>query len=90
MSSTQAARRTPVFSARVVLSGGRLLEAMIEGGRAYRLRWGLPGAWRVAYAPGERVVDGRRRPYAFRSVEQLRYDFECDVEHAQAADRDGR
>lgn len=90
MTAVSADRPRPVFSVRVVLPRGRLLEAVVEGGRAYRLRWGRPGDWRVAYAPGARVVDGRRRPYAFRSVEQLRYDFERDVEHAQAQDRDRR
>jgi hypothetical protein len=30
-------------------------------------------------------VRGRARPYEFRSVEQLRYDFERDVKDAQAA-----
>lgn len=76
-----------MFSARVPLPDGRFLEAVVEGERAYRLRWGAPGDWRVVYEDGERRVDGKRRPYAFRSIEQLRYDFERDVEDAQAAHR---
>ena len=76
-----------MFSARVTLPDGRFLEAVVEGERTYRLRWGAPGDWRVVYEDGERRVDGKRRPYAFRSIEQLRYDFERDVEDAQAAHR---
>ena len=33
----------------------------------------------VVYEPGRRRVRGRWMPYEFRSVEQLRYDFEQDV-----------
>jgi hypothetical protein len=33
----------------------------------------------VIYENGRRKVRGRVTPYAFRSVEQLRYDFENDV-----------
>jgi hypothetical protein len=33
----------------------------------------------VVYEPGRRHVRGRWMPYQFRSVEQLRYDFEQDV-----------
>jgi len=76
-----------MFSALVVLPEGRFLEAVVEGPRAYHLRWGAPGDWRVVYEDGKRRVDGKLRPYAFRSIEQLRYDFERDVEDAQAADR---
>ena len=36
----------------------------------------------VEYGNGFRRVRGRRMPYEFRSVEQLRYDFERDVEAA--------
>ena len=32
------------------------------------------------YENGKRRVGGRVQPYELRSVEQLRYDFECDVE----------
>jgi hypothetical protein len=58
----------------VVLPSGRLtLE--LEGKR-YRLDYcGL-----VIYENGKREIRGRATPYAFRSVEQMRYDFENDVE----------
>jgi hypothetical protein len=41
----------------------------------YRLRYGDL----IEYSNGRRRVRGRTLPYAFRSVEQLRYDFEEDV-----------
>ena len=34
----------------------------------------------VIYENGKRKVRGRVTPYAFRSVEQMRYDFERDVQ----------
>jgi len=34
----------------------------------------------VVYENGKRRVRGRVQPYELRSVEQLRYDFERDVE----------
>ena len=34
----------------------------------------------VVYENGRRTVRGRTTPYPFRSVEQMRYDFERDVE----------
>ena len=42
----------------------------------YRLAYGE----RVVYENGQRRVRGRTAPYEFKSVEQLRYDFERDVE----------
>ena len=42
----------------------------------YRLGYGEL----VIYEDGRRRIRGRTTPYAFRSVEQLRYDFERDVE----------
>ena len=45
---------------------------------AYRLSYGEA----VVYEDGRRRVRGRWTPYEFRSVEQLRYDFERDVEAA--------
>jgi hypothetical protein len=41
----------------------------------------------VEYVNGQRRIRGRSRPYEFRSVEQLRYDFEQDVA-AEAARQD--
>ncbi|HVL36886.1 MAG TPA: hypothetical protein VM489_14550 [Burkholderiales bacterium] len=58
---------------RVVL-GEALLEIDLGADLRYRLRCG-----EVEYTPGARRVRGRRLPYVFRSVEQLRYDFEQDV-----------
>jgi hypothetical protein len=42
----------------------------------YRLTYGDV----VVYENGKRRVRGRVQPYELRSVEQLRYDFERDVE----------
>jgi hypothetical protein len=42
----------------------------------YRLSYGEL----VIYEDGRRRIRGRTTAYAFRSVEQLRYDFERDVE----------
>jgi hypothetical protein len=61
----------------VVLPGGKL-EISFQSATSYRLRYGDL----VEYGNGTRRVRGRRLPYAFRSVEQLRYDFERDVEAA--------
>jgi len=36
----------------------------------------------VEYSNGRRRVRGKSMPYEFRSVEQLRYDFEEDVRAA--------
>jgi len=51
----------------------------------YRLRYGRPGAWLVQYdnedGRGDRRTSGARSSaYEFRSIEQLRYDFERDIE----------
>jgi hypothetical protein len=45
-------------------------------GETYRLSYGDA----VVYENGRRRVKGRWAPYELRSVEQLRYDFERDVE----------
>jgi hypothetical protein len=63
---------------KVLLSDGTLLEIEFRPGGEYRLRYGAL----VEYAKGRRRVRGRELPYEFRSVEQLRYDFERDVEAA--------
>ena len=47
-------------------------------GETYRLSY----ADAVVYENGRRRVGGRWAPYELRSVEQLRYDFERDVEAA--------
>jgi len=43
------------------------------------LRYRLAYGDRVVYENGRRIVRGRASPYEFKSVEQLRYDFERDV-----------
>ena len=58
----------------VVLPAGRL--TLLLEGKNYRLDYG----GLVIYQNGKRTVRGRTTAYAFRSVEQMRYDFERDVE----------
>ena len=76
-----------MFEARLVLEDSKLLEMRIGEHSSYRLRFGLPGDWRVAYEDGVRRIGARASAYEFRSVEQLRYDFERDVEDARDPDR---
>jgi hypothetical protein len=59
---------------RVVLQDA-VLEIELGTGLRYRLRYGDL----VEYENGRRKVRGRTSRYEFRSVEQLRYDFERDV-----------
>lgn len=54
---------------------GTKLDLELDADLNYRLAWGDA----VVYENGLRIVRGRRQPYRFRSVEQLRYDFEQDV-----------
>jgi hypothetical protein len=61
-----------------VIFANAMLEVFFEDPSSFLLRYGDL----VAYRPGEREVQGRTSPYRFRSVEQLRYDFERDVEGA--------
>ena len=63
-----------VLSERCFLDG-ILVRVELHGDLRYRLSYGE----RVVYENGERRIEGRRAPYRFRSVEQLRYDFEQDV-----------
>jgi hypothetical protein len=63
-----------IFQERLLLDG-ILLEIALHDDLRYRLRYGEL----VEYENGKRRVRGRIRPYALRSVEQLRYDFEQDV-----------
>jgi hypothetical protein len=53
----------------VVLAGGERLEIELHDDLRYRLSW-------------RGVVYDSKRKYAFRSVEQLRYDFERDAQAA--------
>lgn len=60
-----------------VLLGQAMVRIDLDGER-YRLSYGD----QVVYENGRRRVRGRWSAYRFRSVEQLRYDFERDVEAA--------
>jgi hypothetical protein len=60
----------------VVLSHAKV-DVQLAGDH-YRLSY----ADAVIYENGRRRIRGRWTPYEFRSVEQLRYDFERDVEAA--------
>ena len=59
---------------RVLLRDG-LLIVEFESESRYTLRYGEL----VEYSERGRRVRGRSLPYRFRSVEQLRYDFEEDL-----------
>ena len=62
---------------RVILPGGEY-EFLFETPALFLLRYGNL----VEYRNGVKKMRGRKTPYEFRSVEQLRYDFERDVEAA--------
>jgi hypothetical protein len=64
----------------IVFTGEAIVEVILYENLRYRLRYGDL----VEYENGRRRVRGRTTAYEFRSVEQLRYDFENDVA-AQAA-----
>ncbi len=55
-----------------------VLEVELHDDLRYRLRYGEL----VEYADHRRRLRGRAAAYEFRSVEQLRYDFERDVQAA--------
>ena len=63
-----------------VLLRDALVRIDLDDGLRYRLAYGEL----VIYENGRRTVRGKSAPYEFRSVEQLRYDFERDVEAARA------
>jgi hypothetical protein len=54
---------------------GKLLEIELHDDLRYRLRFSNE----VEYGDGKRRIREKTHPYFFRSVEQLRYDFERDV-----------
>jgi hypothetical protein len=66
-----------LVSERIALDDA-LLEIELGDDLRYSLRYGEV----VHYENNRRRVRGRMLPYEFRSVEQLRYDFERDVEAA--------
>ena len=59
-----------------VLLGPALVRVDFDDDGRYRLAYGEL----VVYENGSRRVRGRTTAYELRSVEQLRYDFERDVE----------
>lgn len=65
-----------LLAEKVLLADRTLLEVELDSDGGYLLRYGML----VEYANGRRRLRGRSLPYEFRSVEQLRYDFERDVE----------
>ena len=66
--------RTPRYEERVVL----------EDGVSFELTFGSASSYRLACRKGKRLLVEytSARAYAFKSVEQLRYDFERDAEDA--------
>lgn len=66
-----------MFYEKLLLARG-MLEIELRGDMTYRLRYGDL----VEYTNHRRRVRGRTLPYEFRSVEQLRYDFEQDLAEA--------
>jgi hypothetical protein len=63
----------------IAILDGMLLTIELREEFKYLLRYGDL----VEYSNGRRRVRGRVLPYEFRSVEQLRYDFEEDVRRVQ-------
>lgn len=66
-----------MFYEKLLLARG-MLEIELRADMTYRLRYGDL----VEYTNHRRRVRGRTLPYEFRSVEQLRYDFEQDLAEA--------
>ena len=63
---------------REMVIGDECLVVELHDGGRYLLRYGEL----VEYRDGRRKLRGRSSAYRFRSVEQLRYDFERDVRAA--------
>ncbi len=61
-----------------VLLAAAVVRIELHDDLRYRLSYGE----RVVYENGRRRIRGRASAYEMRSVEQLRYDFERDVEAA--------
>lgn len=85
---TTVASDDVLLEQRCLLPEGDCIEvrlARAARGLAYRLAYLRGGECLLCYEhgaarPHARTLRGRTAPYAFRSVEQLRYDFERDVE----------
>ena len=72
---------------RVMLPGGLRIEIVLEARGKYRLACWAHADLLVQYSGDgtqHRRLRGRESAYEFRSVEQLRYDFERDVADAQS------
>jgi len=63
-----------LFAETVITEGGELRLEVHDGPR-YVLRYGEL----IEYRDGRKRVRGRTSAYQFRSVEQLRYDFEREM-----------
>ena len=61
-----------------VVLPGAFLEIELHSDMTYRLAYGT----HVEYSGKQKRIGNRTMPYDFRSVEQLRYDFERDVRAA--------
>jgi hypothetical protein len=72
-----------MFAECVLLPDGRRAEITVRAKGAYRLACWRHGRLLLEYAGDgpqhRRRAQGRETAYRFRSVEQLRYDFERDV-----------
>ena len=68
----------PYMLSETVILDAAILTVRFESASSYCLRYGEL----VEYSNGRRRVRARTLPYEFRSVEQLRYDFEQDVRAA--------
>ncbi|MGH8673983.1 MAG: hypothetical protein ACREVG_06710 [Burkholderiales bacterium] len=81
---------TTGYRERVRLAGGATVDARVEPDRSYRLCLYRHGAVLVEFwnegAVHRRRVGERGSAYEFRSIEQLRYDFERDAEDALGRD----
>jgi hypothetical protein len=78
------------YRERVWLAEGVTVEATVAPDRSYRLALFSEGSVRVEYwndgAGHRRRAGERTSAYEFRSIEQLRYDFERDAEDALGRD----
>ncbi len=63
----------------VVLADGKRVTILLGEDLTYMLRYGEL----VEYSNDRRRVRGRTLPYTFKSVEQLRYDFEEDMRRVE-------
>ena len=78
------------YRERVWLTDGVTVEAIVAPDRSYRLALLRRGTPRVEFwndgAGHRRRAGERTSAYEFRSIEQLRYDFERDAEDALGRD----